>query len=112
MNRAADSIEDIARRLRSDNPETRARAIVDLDFGGYDEVELVKPLTDDSEPFMFGTPVKDLAWAYIERHGGPEYSGNHSLNVKKWISELGNSENRSAVSGKLTGKPDEPLQTL
>ena len=95
-----DNIDDITRRLHSDNPITRARAILDLDFGDYDEIELVKPLTNDNEPFMFGMPVSDLAWAYLECHGGGEYSGNHGLSVKKWIRELENPENRKAAFGR------------
>jgi hypothetical protein len=69
-----ETYSDYKERLSSDNSITRAKAIMDLSKEEGDFPELVEPLADDNEPFMFGEPVLTLANAYISVHG----DGSHA----------------------------------
>lgn len=66
---------DIAASLRSNNPVSRGTAIFKLASGGYSAPELVEPLANDDEPFMFGTPVLAVANAYLNVVSGMKYEG-------------------------------------
>lgn len=66
---------DIASSLRSGNPVSRGTAIFKLASGGYSAPELVGPLANDDEPFMFGTPVLAVANAYLKVVSGKKYEG-------------------------------------
>lgn len=66
---------DIAASLRSSNPVSRGIAIFKLASGGYSAPELVGPLANDDEPFMFGTPVLAVANAYLKVVSGTGCEG-------------------------------------
>ncbi len=89
-------IDGVKQRLSSDNPFTRANAIVDLDASGFDLPDLVEPLTSDDGPFMFGLPVLVVANAYMVRHGHGEYVGAYEDAVRQMVYELGHAESERA----------------
>ena len=80
--------DEIAESLRSQNPVRRGTAIFKLASGGYSAPELVEPLVNDSEPFMFGIPVRDAANAYMVLISGMKYDGPFKKSIHAIAQEM------------------------
>ena len=75
MSDRTNKIAEIKGKLGSDNPDTRAQGILALARCGISDPDLVEPLVNDTEPFMFGVPVLVLANAYLQLIGEARYEG-------------------------------------
>ena len=78
MSGRTNEIAEIREKLSADNPGTRAAGILNLVRRGISEPDLVEPLVNDTEPFMFGMPVLVLANAYMQLIGMMRYEGPYT----------------------------------